>query len=213
MKRRYGGDPRFNRALDRIHTLSKELVEEIAIERDLISCYGQNLDRLNSLLRKIPTEQIGEKYAEFKAELVSTSMAFFSSLSEQLTQHIKKASLKLRGLPSEIKTSLLNWMRDLWIEKIYPTLQSFVDKIDKVAKLLKVDSYSVELNLAFISVGFTFNLLLTKSESEIRAVVALQQEQCHPSFRMDFHKSVQTMYEGIKITKQTFRTYQKRFWK
>jgi hypothetical protein len=41
-------------------------------------------------------------------------------------------------------------------EKIYATLQSFVDKIDKVAKLLKVDSYSVELNLTFISVGFTF---------------------------------------------------------
>lgn len=156
IKRRFGKDPRFRRALDYIYGLSQELEEETVMEREMIGCYGQSLDRLGSLLRKIPTEQIGEKYAELKAELFSTSMAFFSSLSEQLTQYMKKASLKLRGLPSEMKVSLLNYVRDLWIEKIYPTLQSFVDKIDKVAKLLKVDSYSVELNWSFISVGFTF---------------------------------------------------------
>jgi len=156
MKRRYGDDPRFRRALDCVYGSSEEIEEETRVERDLIGCYGENLDRIGSLLRKIPAEQIGEKYADLKAELFSTTMAFFSSLSEQLTQLMKKMSLKLRGLPSEMKTSLMNYMRDLWIEKIYPSLQSFVDKIDRVAKLLKVDSYSVELNLAFINVGFTF---------------------------------------------------------
>ena len=156
MKRRYGEDPLFQRALEHVYSLSEELGEETVLERDLIGCYGQNLDRLDSMLKRTPPEQIGEKYAELKAELFSTSMAFFSSLSEQLTQFMKRASQKLRGISSEMKTSLLNYVRDLWIEKIYPTLQLFVDKIDKVAKLLKVDSYSVELNLTFISVGFTF---------------------------------------------------------
>jgi hypothetical protein len=156
MKRRYGGDPRFHRALNYIAVSSEELEKETRVERGLIGCYGENLDRIDSLLRKMPAEQIGEKYADLKAELFTTSMAFFSSLSEQLTQLMKKMSLKLRGLPSEMKTSVLNYMRDLWIEKIYPSLQSFVDKIDGVAKLLKVDSYSVELNFAFINIGFTF---------------------------------------------------------
>ena len=47
-------------------------------------------------------------------------------------------------------------MQDLWIEKVYPIIQAFVNKLDNVARQLGVDSYSVSLNYAFIGVSFSF---------------------------------------------------------
>ena len=61
-----------------------------------------------------------------------------------------------------MKRHLLNYMQDLWIEKVYPILQTLIDKIDNVAKQLGVDSYSVSLNYAFIEVSFSFKPLFKK---------------------------------------------------
>jgi len=156
MESRYGDDSRFRRVRASLDSFSQEFESELGLEKELIGCYGEHLDNLHSFLNKATVDQISERYARFKSDFFSTSMAFFSSLSEQLAQYMKRVSMRLRRLPADMKASLLNYMRDLWIEKIYPMLQGFMDKIDKVAKLLKVDSYSVSLDYAFISVSFTF---------------------------------------------------------
>lgn len=127
-----------------------------AFEEELMGCYREHLDKLSYFLSKSTVNQISEKYADLKSDFFSTSMAFFSSISEQLTQYLTRVRMRLRGLPADMKASLLGYMRDLWIEKIYPRLQGFIDKLDKVAKLLGVDTYSVSLDYAFISVSFTF---------------------------------------------------------
>jgi hypothetical protein len=156
MQRRFGDDPHFPHALDLLKMTLNELDERAQSNGKLLSCYGENLDRIRDLITKTSTEQIGARYAAFKAQLFTNSMAFFSSLSEQMTQVLKRFASRMRGYSSEMKTSFVNFMRDTLTEKIYPILQSFVDKIDSVAKLLKVDTYSVGLNLSFINVGFTF---------------------------------------------------------
>jgi len=44
-------------------------------------------------------------------------------------------------------------------------LQKFIDVVDKVAKQLGVDSYSVSLNYAFMEVGFSFKPDFSKKSS------------------------------------------------
>ncbi len=156
MEYRYGDNPGFRRARASLDQLSPEVEEELRTEKEVMGCYGEHLDRLSSVLNRLTTDQIGEQYAQLKSDLFSTSMAFFSSVSEQLTQFLRRVRVRLRGLPTDMKRHLLNYMRDWWIEKIYPMLQGFVDKLDDLAKRLAVDSFSVSLNYAFISVGFTF---------------------------------------------------------
>ena len=156
MEHRYGDYPGFRRARASLDRLSPEVEKELKIEKEVMSCYGEHLYRLSSVLNTLTADQISERYAQLKSDLFSSSMAFFSSVSEQLTQFLRRVRIRLRGLPTDMKRHLLNYMRDWWIEKIYPMLQGFVDKIDDVAKRLGVDSYSVSLDYAFISVGFTF---------------------------------------------------------
>jgi len=156
MERRYGDDPGFRRARTSLDSFYQDYQRELGFEKELIGCYGEHLDNIQMSLSRTTESSINERYAEFKSDFFSTSMAFFSSISDQLTQYMKGVGMRLRRLPAEMKTSLLNYMRDLWIERIYPTLQSFIDKIDKVAKALKVDTYSVSLEYAFISVSFSF---------------------------------------------------------
>jgi len=139
-----------------LHQLYDEAGSELESGKPLIDCYGQQLDRLSDVLSKFPSEKIDERYAELKSYFFSTTMAFFSSFSEQMTQFLRKAKMRLRNLPTQMKDSLVTLVRDFWIEKAYPLLQSFIDKIDSVAKKLKVDTYSVSLNLAFINVSFAF---------------------------------------------------------
>jgi len=162
MEQRYGDHPGFRRAKASLDQLSYEAEKELKIEKDVMGCYGEHLDSLHRVLNTLTDEQISERYAELKSNLFSTSMSFFSSVSEQLTLFLRRATAQLRGLPTDMKRHLLNYMRDWWIEKIYPMLQKFIDKIDDVAKLLGVDSYSVSLNYAFISVGFTFKPIFKK---------------------------------------------------
>jgi hypothetical protein len=162
IKSRYGDHPDFDRILESLDMLSHQTEEELQAEKKILSCYGEHLDKVCAVLNTLTTEQIAERYAELKSDLFSTSMAFFSSISEQLTRFLKRVKMRLRGLSADIKVHLLNYMRDWWIEKIYPVIQYFIDKIDAVAKLLGVDSYSVSLNYAFITVGFTFKSTLKK---------------------------------------------------
>jgi len=68
----------------------------------------------------------------------------------------------LRGLPTDMKRNLLNYVRDWWVEKAYPMLQKFIDKIDGAAKLLGVDSYSVSLSFELIGGEFTFKPIFKK---------------------------------------------------
>lgn len=153
---RFGEDPVIRRVTDSLDQLSDKVDEELSVEKEIAGCYGEHLDRLGNMLNRLTIGQISEKYSKLKSDLFSTSMAFFSSVSEQLTQYLRRVKARLRGLPTDVKRHLLNYMRDLWIEKAYPMIQAFVDKMDTVAKLLRVDSYSVSLDIAFISVGFTF---------------------------------------------------------
>jgi hypothetical protein len=162
IKSRYGDHPDFDRIIESLNRLFRQNEEELQIEKKVLSCYGEHLDKVCAVLNTLTTEQIAERYAELKSDLLSTSMAFFSSISEQLTQFLKRVQMRLRGLSADMKVHLLNYMRDWWIEKIYPVIQSFIDKIDAVAKLLGVDSYSVSLNYAFITVEFTFKSTLKK---------------------------------------------------
>jgi uncharacterized protein YPO0396 len=162
IERRYGNHPDFRRVKDSLDRLSRQVEEELNIEKDVLGCYGEYLDKLHNLLNTMTADQISERYAELKSDLFSTSMAFFSSISEQLTQFSRRVSMRLRRLPTDMKRYLLNYMRDWFIGKVYPMLQSFIDKVDYVAKQLGVDSYSVSLNYAFISVGFTFKPLFKK---------------------------------------------------
>jgi len=156
MEHRYGDYPGFRRARSSLDRLSPEVEKELKTEKEMMGCYGEHLHGLSSVLNTLTTDEISERYAQLKSDLFSTSMAFFSSVSEQLTQFLRRVRARLRGLPTDMKRHLLNYMRDWWIEKIYPMLQGFVDKIDDVATRLGVDSYSVSLDYAFISVGFTF---------------------------------------------------------
>lgn len=164
IERRFGDHPGFRRAKASLDQLSPEVEDELRVEKEVMGCYGEHLDKLYDILNTLTTEQIRERYAQLKSDLFSTSMAFFSSVSEQLTQFLRRVRARLRGLPTNMKRHLLNYMRDWWIEKVYPMLQEFIDKIDEVAKLLGVDSYSISLNYAFISVGFTFKPIFKMSE-------------------------------------------------
>lgn len=156
MERRFGDNDKFRRVMTSLNQLSDRVAEELSGEEEVTWCYGENLDRLGRALSNLTIGQIGERYSQLKSQLFSTSMAFFSSLSEQLTQYLKRVKARLQGLPTDAKRHLLNYMRDWWIEKAYPTIQAFVDKMDHVARLLRVDSYSVSLDISFISVSFTF---------------------------------------------------------
>jgi hypothetical protein len=130
--------------------------EESKTERLITNCYSKHLDRLHDVLNTLTTDQITERYAQLKSDLFSTSMAFFSSISEQLGQYLRRVKAQLRALPANMKRHLLSYMQDLWIEKVYPIIQAFVSKLDDVARQLGVDSYSVSLNYAFIEVSFSF---------------------------------------------------------
>ena len=156
LENQYGDDPRFRKAMQIVNRLYEEARSELESEKPLMDCYGQRLDLLGDVLNRFTGERIESNYAELKSDFFSTSMAFFSSFSEQMTQFLRKAKMSLRHLPTHMKTSLVNLLRDFWIEKAYPLLQSFVDKIDSVAKKLKVDSYSVSMDIAFINVSFAF---------------------------------------------------------
>lgn len=156
MERRFGDDVKFRRVMASLNQLSDEVAEDLSSEEEITRCYGKHLDRLGSKLNKLTIDQISERYSEMKSELFSTSMAFFSSLSDQFTQYLKRVKARLRGLPADAKRHLLNYMRDFWIEQAYPMIQAFVDRMDSVAKLLRVDSYSISLDIAFISIGFAF---------------------------------------------------------
>ena len=131
-------------------------------EKEIMGCYGEHLDQLHRVLDTLTTDQIRERYAQLKSDLFSTSMAFFSSVSEHLTQYLRRVRARLRGLPTDMKRYLLNYMRDWWIEKAYPMLRKFIDRIDGVAKLLGVDSYSISLSFALIGVEFTFKPIFKK---------------------------------------------------
>lgn len=162
MEQRFGDHPDFHRARFSLDQLSHEMDEELSEERRVIGCYSEHLDKLYKALSRLTTDEINERYAQLKSDLFSTSMAFFSSVSEQFKQYLRRAKARLRGLPTNMKRHLLNYMQELWIEKLYPMLQTFVDKIDNVAKQLGVDSYSVSLNYAFIEVSFSFKPLFKK---------------------------------------------------
>jgi hypothetical protein len=156
MEHRYREHPGFSRAKASLEQLSGQVEEELSVEKEIMGCYAEHLDRLNRVLNIMTADQIAMKYAEFKSDLFSTSMAFFSSISELLTQFLRRVRVILRGLPTDMKRYLLNDRLDWWIEKVYPMIQNFIDKLDNVAKRLEVDNYSVSLNFTFISVGFTF---------------------------------------------------------
>jgi RNAse (barnase) inhibitor barstar len=156
LENKYGNDPRFKKAMQIVYRLYDEASSELEYEKPLMDCYGQRLDMLRDILSKATSERVELEYARLKSDLFSTSMAFFSSFSEQMTQFLRKAKMSLRNLPTQMKTSLVNLLRDFWIEQAYPLLQKFVDKLDVLAKKLKVDSYSVSMDIAFINVSFAF---------------------------------------------------------
>lgn len=156
MERRYRNDEKFHHVMTSLNRLTEEVAEEIRDEEEVTRCYSEHLDWIGARLSDLTISQISEKYSELKSELFSTSMAFFSSLSDHLKQYLKRVKARLQGLQPDAKRHLLNYMRDWWIEKAYPMIQAFVDKMDRVAKRLRVDSYSVSLDIAFISVSFTF---------------------------------------------------------
>ncbi|MCJ7635595.1 hypothetical protein MUP77_24795 [Candidatus Bathyarchaeota archaeon] len=156
MEQKYANNPAFHRAKESLEELTREVMADFDKEQIVLGCYGKHLDQLTDTLNFLTMERIREQYAKLKSDVFSTSMAFFSSFSEQLVQFEKEAKARLRGLPREMKTQLLGYIRDWWIENAYPTLQTFVDKLDNVAKLLRVEHYSVSLNFGLIGVEFEF---------------------------------------------------------
>jgi len=153
---RYKDHPRFWRARESLERLSIEVEEELQTEQRVMDCYGDHLNQLHDSLLLLSEKQIRERYSQLKSDIFSTSMAFFSSISEQLSRFERRVKSRLRDLPADLKTQLLNYMRDWWIQRAYPMLQEFIDKLDRVAKLLGVESYQISLNYPFISVSFTF---------------------------------------------------------
>ena len=96
MEYRYGDHPGFRRARASLDRLSPEVENELKTEKEIMGCYGEHLHRLSSVLNTLTTDQISERYAQLKSDLFSTSMAFFSSISEQLTQFLRRVRFRLR---------------------------------------------------------------------------------------------------------------------
>lgn len=165
LEQRFGDHPDFIRVRNSLDELDNEIAKESEVEQHVMGCYSEHLSKLNIVINRLSTDQIKERYADFKSELFSTSMMFFSSLSEQMKQYLGRVETRLRGLPTNMKRQFLNYMQDSWVEKMYPMLQRFIDMIDKVARRLGVDSYSVSLNYAFMEVGFSFKPDFSKDSS------------------------------------------------
>lgn len=160
MEQKYGNNPTFSRTRNSLEQLSQETIADLENEQMVLGCYGRHLEQLNETLSLLTIDKIKEQYSKLKSDIFTTSMAFFSSFSDQLMQFEKRVNTRLRGLPTEMKTQFLGYMRDLWLEKAYPILRTFVDKLDNVAKLLKVEHYLISFNFGLIGIEFEFKTSL-----------------------------------------------------